>query len=80
MNPHIADSLAKALRTKALLSAGTALLYGASPIDVIPDIVPVLGLVDDAVVVPTFLVLAYFQYRKSLRLRAAKDSAISPTR
>lgn len=80
MNPRVSDGLTKALRNKALLSAGVALLYGASPIDVIPDIIPVLGLLDDAIVVPAFLVLAFFQFRKSKRVADGRDPAILPPR
>lgn len=67
----IQDKLAKAARYRAIFAAGFALLYGASPVDVIPDVIPVLGLLDDALVVPAFLVLAYFQFRKARRLRTA---------
>lgn len=35
-----------------------ALLYGILPIDVIPDLLPLLGLADDA----TILLLAYFTF------------------
>ncbi len=76
MNPRVSASLAKALRTKALWSAGFALLYGASPIDVIPDVIPVLGYLDDAIVVPAFLLLAYLQFRRSRRVAAGLDPAI----
>lgn len=69
------DGVAKAFRNKALVSAGVALLYGASPVDVIPDLIPVLGLLDDAIVVPAFLVLAYAQWRKSKRVSAATPNA-----
>jgi uncharacterized membrane protein YkvA (DUF1232 family) len=41
-----------------------ALVYGVSPIDLIPDIIPILGLFDDAIVVPILLILALVQYRK----------------
>ena len=42
-----------------------ALFYGASPIDLIPDLIPLLGFVDDAVIVPILLILALFQYKRS---------------
>ena len=71
MNPRVTEGLAKALRNKAIVSAVVALLYGASPIDVIPDVIPVLGLVDDAIVVPAFLLLAFLQYRRSRRIAGA---------
>lgn len=37
------------------LMAGATLLYLLSPIDVLPDFIPVLGLVDDAVVASMFI-------------------------
>lgn len=41
----------------AKLLIGAALVYGASPIDVIPDWVPMLGQLDDLVIVPALAVL-----------------------
>ena len=61
----------------AIFSLFTALLYGASPIDLIPDLIPILGLVDDAVIVPAFLLLAIFQFRKAKkRNQAAQRSNV----
>jgi uncharacterized membrane protein YkvA (DUF1232 family) len=54
----------------AILSLIVALLYGASPIDLIPDFLPIIGILDDAVVVPTLLLLAFLQWRYTRRLRA----------
>ena len=79
MNPPLAGKVAKALRYKALGSAAIALLYGASPIDVIPDIIPILGLLDDAVVVPAFLLLAFFQLKKSRRVAANAAPVLPPS-
>jgi uncharacterized membrane protein YkvA (DUF1232 family) len=42
-----------------------ALVYGASPIDLIPDLIPLLGFVDDAAVVPILLIVAFFQYKRA---------------
>lgn len=55
----------------AIFSLFTALFYGASPIDIIPDLIPLLGFVDDAVIVPIMLILAFFQYRRVQKRNAA---------
>lgn len=44
------------LRAKAAIAA--AIGYALSPIDLIPDFIPVLGYLDDLVLVPTLLALA----------------------
>lgn len=54
---------------RTLVPALLALIYGASPIDVIPDLIPILGLMDDALIVPTLLIVALFSWRKSQRER-----------
>lgn len=48
----------------ALFSLVIALAYGASPIDLLPDLIPILGLLDDVVLVPAFLLLAWSFWRK----------------
>ena len=53
-----------------VLSLITAIVYGASPIDLIPDVIPVLGWLDDIVAVPAFLVLAltiFLRHRHMLK-------------
>lgn len=70
----VSEAAAKAARTKAIIEVVIALLYGASPIDLIPDLLGPLGLVDDALIVPTLLAMAYFQFRKARNLRAALPS------
>lgn len=55
----------------AIFSLFTGLFYGLSPIDIIPDLIPLLGFVDDAAIVPIMLILAFFQYRKVQKRNAA---------
>jgi len=42
----------------AKLVAGAVAAYALSPIDLIPDFIPVLGLLDDLIIVPLGIVLA----------------------
>ena len=56
----------------AIFSLITALLYGASPIDLIPDVIPLLGWVVDAIIVPLFLIIAFAQWH-----RAKKRTTVS---
>jgi uncharacterized membrane protein YkvA (DUF1232 family) len=46
-----------AVRLRPILAILGALLYGASPIDLIPELVPLFGVLDDALVVPTLFLL-----------------------
>ena len=55
--------------TSALVSVLIALFYGISPLDLIPDVLPLIGIVDDAVIVPTLLLLAFFQIKKSREMK-----------
>ncbi|MDR2869225.1 MAG: DUF1232 domain-containing protein [Deferribacteraceae bacterium] len=42
----------------AKLVAGLAVVYALSPIDLIPDFIPVLGLLDDIIILPLLIALA----------------------
>jgi uncharacterized membrane protein YkvA (DUF1232 family) len=59
----------------AIASIIFALIYGASPIDLIPDLLPLIGWTDDAIVIPLMLVLAMLQ----LRRRRAKARSYGTT-
>lgn len=41
----------------SLLPAVIGLAYGVSPVDLIPDVIPVLGWIDDAFIVPVSILL-----------------------
>ena len=60
----------------AVFSLFMALFYGASPIDLIPDLVPLLGFVDDAAIVPILLVFALFQYKRAQAKRTPAQSKV----
>lgn len=42
----------------SVLSLVAAILYGVSPIDLIPDVIVLLGWLDDAIAIPGFIGLA----------------------
>jgi uncharacterized membrane protein YkvA (DUF1232 family) len=55
----------------ALLSILVALLYDASPIDLIPDVIPLLGWLDDGLVTLLLVALALASWRKWAKKRKA---------
>lgn len=53
-----------------------AVFYGASPIDLIPDVLLILGWVDDALIIPILLMwsfLAWNHHKKLNRVRPASQ-------
>lgn len=59
-------------RARVLLPAVMALLYGASPIDLIPDLIPLLGWSDDVTVfVVAFLLILHGLRSRRQRIPAA---------
>lgn len=67
------------------IMVGATLLYLLSPIDLLPDFIPVLGMVDDAVVASMFIgalsqiVLAGLTNRRQSGLRADTPDAANTT-
>ena len=51
---------------KAKIILGITLAYALSPIDLIPDFIPVIGLLDDLILVPLGLYVAYKMIPTSL--------------
>ncbi len=43
-----------------------AITYALSPIDLIPDFIPVLGLIDDLLIIPVLIGLSYLFIPKSI--------------
>ncbi|MBL8086556.1 MAG: DUF1232 domain-containing protein [Chthonomonas sp.] len=65
---------------RAWLPLISALVYGVSPLDLIPDVLPLLGLADDAVVIVAMVLLALFQLRRNRKMRAAPIPQLPPRR
>ena len=68
-------------RLRALFPLLVALFYGASPLDLIPDFIPILGLSDDLAVLVVGGVMVYRALRalKSHRQGVTKSSSIGST-
>lgn len=60
----------------AVFSLFMALFYGISPVDLIPDLIPLLGFVDDAAIVPILLIFALFQYKRAQSKRVPAQSKV----
>jgi len=56
------------------------IIYGVSPIDLLPDIIPILGLLDDVVLVPLLIVvgIALVMRRKQGTVQATPNGARPP--
>ncbi|NNC47261.1 MAG: DUF1232 domain-containing protein [Sphingomonas sp.] len=59
----------------AKIVAGLTAAYAFSPIDLIPDFIPVLGLVDDVLIVPAGLWLALKMVPKAVVARLRMEAA-----
>jgi len=63
------------LSAKAIIGAGA--LYGASPLDLIPDILPIIGIEDDLTVIVIALLIFYWKtkhVRKELKEKEAPQA------
>jgi len=62
----------------AKLMLGAALAYALSPVDLIPDFIPVLGQLDDLIVVPTLILLALYLIPEQAKDDSRRALAESP--
>jgi uncharacterized membrane protein YkvA (DUF1232 family) len=62
----------------ARLVMGLALAYALSPVDLIPDFIPVLGYLDDLVIVPALLSLALRMIPAEVYERCAAEAEANP--
>jgi len=56
---------------------GGAIAYALSPIDLIPDFIPLLGYVDDLIIVPSLLAIAVWLIPKKQIERIKNESNIT---
>ena len=58
----------------AKILAGVTILYALSPIDLIPDFIPVLGYIDDLIVLPALIALTIKLIPKEIFVQYRVDS------
>ena len=58
----------------AKILAGVTILYAFSPIDLIPDFIPVLGYIDDLIVLPALIALTIKLIPKEIFVQCRVDS------
>ena len=58
----------------AKILAGVTILYALSPIDLIPDFIPVLGSIDDLIVLPALIALTIKLIPKEIFVQCRVDS------
>ncbi len=62
----------------ARLVMGLALAYALSPVDLIPDFIPVLGYLDDLIIVPALIALALKLIPEEVRAECATKAEANP--
>ncbi len=58
----------------AKLLIGTTVAYALSPIDLIPDFIPILGQLDDLVILPAMIVLALKLIPRDVMVRCRREA------
>jgi len=59
----------------AKILAGLAVAYALSPVDLIPDFIPVLGMLDDIIIVPGLIALAVRMIPKDVMEECRAEAA-----
>jgi uncharacterized membrane protein YkvA (DUF1232 family) len=70
---NVPQPVKSSLPWAGILNLLAAIVYGASPIDLIPDVLILLGWVDDAIAIPLFLVFAvlgFVRHKKQMQKKA----------
>lgn len=57
---------------------GAVVVYALSPVDLIPDFIPVVGYLDDLIIVPAGIYLALKMIPRELLLEYRQDAADTP--
>lgn len=59
----------------AVVSLLGSIAYGISPIDLIPDLIPLVGFLDDVVAVPLLIIIAILGFMKHRKRSRAAEAA-----
>ncbi len=60
------------------LIIGTTILYAVSPIDLIPDFIPILGYFDDLLIIPGLIFIAIKLIPQNVLIEAKEKALVSP--
>lgn len=66
-------AMAEETPLKAKILLVLAIVYFLSPIDLIPDFIPVIGYLDDMIIVPALIWLAFREIEKNAREKRAES-------
>lgn len=76
----VPTAVKSAIPWAGILNILAAVVYGASPIDLIPDVLILIGWVDDAIAIPMFLAfafLAFAKHKKAMRTQKSAETVVN---